>query len=78
MKFKRGKAGNFDVLEFKAGGKRIATEEEVELLNTLDKACDLIERMGRELMAKKRNMDEVTRLYDEAYNLVEKGIKGNA
>ncbi len=79
MNLYRTKINGVEVLAFRSGGRRSITAEEIELFNVIEKASDLIERLAAALVDKKKiDKEKITALYDEAYNLVEKEIKGRA
>ena len=77
MNLYRTKINGVDVLAFRRGGRRQITAEEMELFDVIEKASDLIERLAAALVDKKKiDKERITALYDEAYTLVEKEIKG--
>lgn len=79
MNLYRTKINGVEVLAFRSGGRRSITAEEIELFDVIEKASDLIERLAAALVDKKKiDKEKVTALYDEAYQLVEKDIKGGA
>ena len=79
MNLYRTKINGVEVLAFRSGGRRSITAEEIELFNVIEKASDLIERLAAALVDKKKiDKEKITALYAEAYNLVEKEIKGRA
>ena len=82
MNFTITKRNNIPVVAYKQGGMHPATPIEVQLHDLLLEAAGIIERQSELLgklasKLKKGEQEEVAAIYEHAFQLVEKRIKGD-